>query len=67
MTAMLSFRAYFLTASDHIRHVAGFEAGDDVSACAQADLMLSQSDYAAIEVYQGWRLVRRSERVQRAA
>ena len=67
MTAMLSFRAYFLTASDHIRHVAGFEAIDDVSACAQADLMLNQSDYAAIEIYQGWRLVWRGDREQQAA
>ena len=67
MTAMLSFRAYFLTASDHIRHVAGFEASDDLSAAAQADLMLNQSDYAAIEIYQGWRLVWRAERAQRAA
>lgn len=67
MTAMHSYRAYFLTASDHIRHVSGFEAADDESACTQADLMLNRSDYAAIEIYQGWRLVWRREREQQAA
>jgi len=52
MTAMLSYRAYFLTESDHIRYVRGFRSPDDVSACAQADFMLMQSEYAAIELYQ---------------
>jgi hypothetical protein len=67
MSAVLSYRAYFLTASDHIRHVSGFEATDDESACNQANLMLNQSEYVAIEVYQGWRLVWRGKREQRAA
>ena len=67
MTEMLSYRAYFLTESDHIRHVTGFKSSDDTSACAQADFMLAGSEYAAIELYQDWRLVLRMERQQQAA
>lgn len=67
MQKTIPYRAYFLTASDHIRHVTGFEAADDVSANAQADCMLQRSDYAAIEIYEGWRLVARKERQQEAA
>ena len=67
MTEMLSYRAYFLTESDHIRYVTGFKSTDDASACSQADLMLARSQYAAIELYQDWRLVLRRERQQQAA
>src|SRR5262245_17107454 len=49
MTEKLSYRAYFLSESDHIRYVRGFNSTDDASACAFADVMLAQSDYAAIE------------------
>jgi hypothetical protein len=64
MTEMLSYRAYFITASDHIRHVTAFESTDDASAGAQAESMLAHSEYAAIEIYQGWRLIHRRERQQ---
>jgi hypothetical protein len=67
MTEMLSYRAYFLTESDHIRYVMGFKSTDGVSACAQAGAMLARSEYAAVELYQDWRLVLRSERQQQAA
>ena len=67
MTNKLSYRAYFLTDSDCIRHVTGFKSSDDASACAQADFMLARSEYAAIELYQSWRLVLRKERRQQAA
>jgi len=40
---------------------------DDVAACEEADLMLEQSEHAAIEVYQGWRLIWRKDRKQQAA
>ena len=66
MLEMHTYRAYFLTRSDHIRHVIAFGSTDDDSAGAQADLMLMQSEYAAIEIYQGWRLVLRKERDQQA-
>ena len=64
---MPSYRAYFLTASDHIRHVIGFESADDVSALLEAARLLEQSEYAAIEVYQEWRLVHRRLKVQQQA
>jgi|SoiMethySBSTD1v2_1073268.scaffolds.fasta_scaffold187510_3 hypothetical protein len=67
MTDMRSYRAYFLSESDHIREVSAFKATDDVSACLEADVRLGQSEYAAIEVYDGWRLVWRKERQQQAA
>lgn len=67
MTEMRSYRAYFLSESDHIREVCAFKAGDDISACLEADFRLGQSEYAAIEVYDGWRLVWRKERQQQAA
>lgn len=67
MTDIRTYRAYFLSASDHIRAVSGFTSADDVAACAQADLMLEQSDYAAIEIYESWRLIWRKARGQEAA
>jgi hypothetical protein len=67
MTEMRSYRAYFLSKSDHIREVCAFKATDEGSACLEADFRLAQSEYAAIEVYEGWRLVWRKERQQQAA
>jgi hypothetical protein len=40
---------------------------DDVAAREEADLMLEQSEYAAIEVYEGWRLIWRKNRKRQAA
>jgi hypothetical protein len=62
-----SYRAYFLCASDHIRAVSSFESANDVAACAEADVMLEQSEYAAIEIYEGWRLIWHKDREQQAA
>jgi hypothetical protein len=67
MTEMRSYRAYFLSESDHIRDVSAFKAADDESACLEADFRLGQSGYSAIELYEGWRLVWRKERRQQAA
>ena len=67
MTEMRSYRAYYLSESDHIRDVSAFKATDDMGACLEADFRLAQSEYAAIEVYEGWRLVWRKERQQQAA
>ena len=67
MDGMHSYRAYFLSASDHIRKVSAFKSTDDVSACAEADFMLRQSEYAAVEIYDGWRLVWHTVREQLAA
>jgi hypothetical protein len=67
MRDLHSYRAYFLNASDHIRAVSRFKSTDDVAACEEADLMLEQSEYAAIEIYEGWRLIWRKDRKQQAA
>jgi hypothetical protein len=67
MADLHSYRAYFLSASDHIRGVKGFTAIDDTSACIEADWMLRQSEYSAIEVYESWRLVWRKVHEQQAA
>ena len=57
MQDLHSYRTYFLSASNHIRAVSSFKSADDVAACEEADLMLGQSECAAIEVYEGWRLI----------
>jgi hypothetical protein len=67
MSDIRTYRAYFLSASDHIRAVSGFTSADDTAACAQADLMLEQSEYAAVEIYESWRLIGRKDRAQQAA
>jgi hypothetical protein len=62
-----SYRAYLLSASDHIRSVTVIEASDDASACLEADFILRHSDYAAIEVWSERRLVCHTDREQYAA
>jgi len=67
VTELNSYRAYFLSSSDHIRDVRAVKAPDHSSAQAAAELMLQQSEYAAVEIYEGWRLIWRSDREQQAA
>jgi hypothetical protein len=67
MQDLYSYRAYLLSASDHIRAVSRFKSVDDVAACKEADLMLEQSEFASIELYEGWRLIWRKAREQQAA
>ena len=67
MAELLSYRIYFLSSSDHIRYVRAVKAPDHMSARAQAEVMLRQSEYAAVEIYEGWRLVSRMDRAQQAA
>ena len=64
---MSAYRAYFLSASDHIRDVRALQTTDHAAACAEAQVMLLRSEYAAVEVYQERRLVSRTERAQQAA
>jgi hypothetical protein len=61
------YRAYLLSASDHIRSVTAIKASDDASACLKADFILRHSDYAAIEVWDERRLVCHTDREQDAA
>jgi hypothetical protein len=67
MAELHSYRAYFLSSSDHIRYVRAVKAADHLSARAQAEVMLRQSEYAAVEVYEGWRLISRMDRAQQGA
>ncbi|HET6156883.1 MAG TPA: hypothetical protein VFE34_00930 [Dongiaceae bacterium] len=67
MAALRSYKAYFLSTSDHIRYVRAVKALDHLSASAQAEAMLRESDYATVEIYEGWRLVTRMNRTQQAA
>ena len=67
MAELHSYRAYFLSSSDHIRYVRAVRAADHLSARAQVGVMLRQSEYAAVEIYEGWQLVSRMDRVQQAA
>jgi acyl-coenzyme A thioesterase PaaI-like protein len=67
MAELYPYRAYFLSSSDHIRYVRAVKAPDHLSAKAQVEVMLQQSEYAAVEIYEGWRLISRMDRVQQAA
>lgn len=67
MTEFNSYRAYFFSSNDHIRYVRGVEAPDHRSARAAAELLLRQSEYAAVEIYEGWQLISRTDREQLAA
>jgi hypothetical protein len=62
-----SYRVYFLSSSDHIRYVRAVKAPDHMSARAQAETMLRHSEYAAVEIYEGLRLISRMDRTQQAA
>jgi hypothetical protein len=55
-----SYRAYLLSASDPIESITIIEAGDDASVSLEADFILRKSDHAAIEVWDGGRLVCRT-------
>jgi len=67
MGEIRKYRVYLLSVSDHIRWVTAIEAGDDASACLEADFVLQHSDYAAIEVWDERRLVCHTNREQHAA
>jgi hypothetical protein len=66
MAELHSYRAYFLSSNDHIRYVRAVNAPDHLSVRAQAEVMLRQSEYAAVEIYEGWRLISRTDRAQQA-
>jgi hypothetical protein len=67
VTEFNSYRAYFFSSNEHIRYVRGVEAPDHMSARAAAELLLRQSEYAAVEIYEGWQLISRLDREQLAA
>jgi hypothetical protein len=58
-----NYRAYFLSRADHIRTVTVIRQPGDADACLEAErLLLAQSVYGAIEVWEKRRLVWRFER-----
>jgi acyl-coenzyme A thioesterase PaaI-like protein len=67
MMELHSYRVYFLSSSDHIRYVRAVKAPDHMSARARAETMLRQSEYAAVEIYEGLRLISRMDQTQQAA
>lgn len=67
MDAIHSYRVYFLSAADHIRSVTLLSAIDDASACMDADVLLRQSEHAAVEVWDERRLVCHMDRAQQVA
>jgi hypothetical protein len=68
MDAVRSYRAYLLSASDHIRSVMTvLSAIDDAAVCLEAEALLRHSSYAAVEVWDESRLVCHIEMAQRVA
>jgi hypothetical protein len=67
MKEMRCYRAYFLSASDHIRSVTIIRTADDASVSAEAQFLLTHAEHAAIEIWDGKRLVVRKERAQQVA
>jgi hypothetical protein len=67
MAEMHSYRAYFLSASDHIRSVKSIQTTDDAAAAAEAEFLLIHSEFAAVEIWDGKRMVVRTERAQQVA
>jgi hypothetical protein len=61
------YRAYLLSADDHVRSVRPIEAADDASACLEAKDILQHTEFAAVEVWEDHRLIWRSDRDKHAA
>jgi hypothetical protein len=59
MPPVNSYRAYFIDRLNHVESVASIEAMDINSACAQAESLLAQTRYAAVEIWEGSRIVGR--------
>jgi len=64
---MHSYRAYVLSASDHIRSVKSIQPTDDAAAAAEAEFLLLHSDFAAVGIWDRKRMVVRIERAQQVA
>jgi hypothetical protein len=67
MSENRSYRAYLLSAGDHIRSVRTIDATDDASACLEADYILRHSEFSAVEVWDDERLVWRGDRNKHVA
>ena len=67
MDGKRSYRAYLLSASDHIRSVTIIAAIDDAAACVEAEALLRHSEHTALEIWDERRLVCHMERPQQVA
>jgi hypothetical protein len=67
MSGERRYRAYLLSADDRIRSVQPIEAADDASACLEAEGLLQQTEFAAVEVWENRRLIWRSDQDKHAA
>ena len=67
MSEKRSYRACLFSGGDHARSVRTIEAKDDASACLEADLILRDSEFTAVEVWDDQRLVWHSDRDKRFA
>jgi hypothetical protein len=57
MSSPSSYRGYFIDHLNHVQSIAVIEAADVESACAQAETLLEQTRYAAVEIWEGPRIV----------
>ena len=67
MATIHSYRAYLLSAHDHIRSVTALSGIDDPNACLEAEILLRGSDHAAVEIWDERRLVCHIDKSRRVA
>jgi hypothetical protein len=59
MSPLISYRGYFIDHRNHVRSVVVIEAADTNTACVQAESLLRETRFAAIEIWDGPRIVGR--------
>jgi hypothetical protein len=57
--SVTSYRGYLIDNGNHVCSIVTIEAVDLASACAQAETVLGQTRFAAIEVWEGTSIVAR--------
>ena len=57
--SLTSYRGYFIDRWNHVCSIVVIEAAGIDAACAQADLLLAESRYASIEIWEGSRQIER--------
>jgi hypothetical protein len=63
--SVTSFRGYLIDQRNHVCSIVTIEAVDVASACAQAETVLGQTRFAAIEVWDGACIVARKSAPRR--
>jgi hypothetical protein len=57
MSSPSTYRGYFIDHLNHVQSIVVIEAADVESACSQAETLLTQTRYAAVEIWDGPRIV----------